>query len=132
MIHIMMAAARAPRGMPRECRAKSPHVCIRLVQKYICRAISIDMAIEYHSVYTAVNSEVPNTPWPGDNRKVIWNYSVLFLIVVHLVSLCILVVHTSLLVVLLMFLVHLVVLLGLFFKFYYRLLQSTTAVVTWL
>ena len=124
MIHIMMAAARAPRGMPRECRAKSPHVSI-------CRAISIDMAIEYHSVYTAVNSEVPNTPWPGDNRKVIWNYSVLFLIVVHLVSLCILVVHTSLLVVLFMFLVHLVVLLGLFFKFYYRLLQSTTAVVTW-
>ena len=57
------------------------------------------------------------------------NYSVL---VVHLVSLCILVVHTSLLVVLFMFLVHLVVLLGLFFKFYYRLLQSTTAVVTWL
>ena len=54
------------------------------------------------------------------------------IIVVHLVSLCILVVHTSLLVVLFMFLVHLVVLLGLFFKFYYRLLQSTTAVVTWL
>ena len=56
----------------------------------------------------------------------------MLLIVVHLVSLCILVVHTSLLVVLFMFLVHLVVLLGLFFKFYYRLLQSTTAVVTWL
>ncbi len=35
-------------------------------------------------------------------------------------------------VVLFMFLVHLVVLLGLCFKFYYRLLQSTTAVVTWL